>query len=90
MKPDGNKGLTADQAKMIEGAITFSTESCEEVMTKIKKVNFMLTLDQILTFETLKKIKEIGFSRIPVCEKGGSKLIIAFLLTKSLIGLDTS
>ena len=33
--PDGVEGLTADQAKMIEGAITFSTEACEEVMTKI-------------------------------------------------------
>jgi len=87
---DEDTGLTENQVKIIEGALTFSTEACQEVMTKIDKVDFMLTLDQVITFETLKKIKEIGFSRVPVCEKDGSKLIIAFLLTKSLIGLDCS
>jgi CBS domain containing-hemolysin-like protein len=51
--PEGIDGLTQEQAKMIEGAITFQQEPCEEVMTKISKVNFMLTLDSVVTAETL-------------------------------------
>lgn len=42
---------------MIEGAITFQTEACEEVMTKIEKVAFSLELDQVLSSETMKQIK---------------------------------
>ena len=59
-------------------------------MTKIEKVKFMLELDQVLSAETMKQIKEIGYSRIPIRENGSSNQIVAFLLTKSLIGLDTS
>jgi CBS domain containing-hemolysin-like protein len=38
----------------------------------------------------LNDIRENGYSRIPIAEKGNLNKIIAFLLTKSLIGLDTS
>lgn len=75
---------------MIEGAITFQEERCEEVMTKINKVTFTLELESVLNSETLKKIKSLGYSRIPIVESGNDGVIIAMLLTKSLIGLDTS
>jgi len=38
----------------------------------------------------LDNIRENGYSRIPITEDGNFNKIIAFLLTKSLIGLDTS
>ena len=38
--PEGIDGLTGEQAKMIEGAITFQTEPVEKVMTGIHKVRY--------------------------------------------------
>lgn len=87
--PEGIDGLTQDQARMIEGAITFQQEPCEEVMTKISKVTFTLTLDSIVTAETLNLIRDNGYSRIPIVEtEGEQNTIIAFLLSKSLVGLE--
>lgn len=88
--PDGIDGLTYDQARMIEGAITFQQEPCEEIMTKIARVNFVLSLDQVITNDTLRQIRVNGYSRIPIVESQEEIVIIAFLLTKSLVGLDTS
>lgn len=88
--PDGIDGLTYDQARMIEGAITFHQDTCEEIMTKIARVNFVISLDQVITNDTLRQIRENGYSRIPVVESQDEIVIIAFLLTKSLVGLDTS
>ena len=87
---DGIDGLTIEQAKMIEGAITFQEEPCDEVMTKISRVKFTLELDAVLDSACLKRIKSDGHSRIPIIGNGNDCYIIAYLLTKSLIGLDTS
>lgn len=90
--PTGVEGLSIDQAKMIEGALTFQQEKCEEIMTKITKVDFTITLDTVMDSEKLKQINRNGYSRIPVVsnEKDEGHLIFAFLLAKSLVGLDTS
>jgi len=45
--PEGIDGLTQEQAKMIEGAITFQQEPCEEVMTKSQKLILCLLLTQL-------------------------------------------
>lgn len=88
--PEGIDGLTAEQAKMVEGAITFQAVPCEEVMTKIGKVTFTLTMETVLTAKALNDIRENGFSRIPICKDGNRNQIVAFLLTKSLVGIDTN
>ncbi len=88
--PDGIDGLTAEQAKMVEGAITFQAVPCEEVMTKIGKVTLTLTMETVLTAKALNDIRENGFSRIPICKDGNRNQIVAFLLTKSLVGIDTN
>ena len=75
---------------MIEGAINFHQEPCEEVMTKLTKVKFTLDLDAVLDVDCLKRIKQDGHSRIPIVANGCESYIIAYLLTKSLIGLDTA
>jgi len=59
-------------------------------MTKISKVTFALELDAVLTSAMLKRIKSLGYSRIPIVQAGNETMIIAMLLTKSLIGLDIS
>ena len=86
--PQGIQGLTGEQTKMVEGCITFQTATCGEVMTSISKVRFTLTMETILNEEMLIRIKQNGFSRIPIIKDGDNNLIVAVLLTKSLIGLD--
>lgn len=88
--PEGVDGLSADQAKMIEGAITFQTEVVSSVMSPIKKIDYMITMDTVLDEATLEKIFKNGYSRIPVIKDGNQHLIIGILLAKSLIGLDGS
>jgi CBS domain containing-hemolysin-like protein len=75
---------------MIEGAITFQSVPCEEIMTKISRVTYTLEMETVLSTQVLNEIRENGYSRIPICEGGNINKIVAFLLTKSLIGLDTS
>lgn len=74
---------------MVEGAITFQAVPCEEVMTKIGKVTFTISMETVLDNKVLNSIRENGFSRIPICKEGNRNQIIAFLLTKSLVGIDT-
>lgn len=59
-------------------------------MTSIAKVNFTIEMDTVLSQDVLKKIRDVGYSRIPIIMNGNKNLIIAILLSKSLIGLDTS
>ena len=84
------QGLGADQANIIEGALTINTAKTEEVMTSFDKVELILSLDQVMTKELLLKIKDNGFSRIPVKTNQNTRFIIGVLLSKSLIGLDVS
>lgn len=64
--PEGIDGLTAAQAKMIEGAITFQGVPCVEVMTKLFKVTYFVSMKTVLNQQVLDEIRENGFSRIPV------------------------
>lgn len=86
--PEGVDGLSSDQAKMIEGAITFQTEVVSSVMSPIKKIDYMITMETVLDEATLDKILNNGYSRIPVIKDGNKHLIIGILLAKSLIGLE--
>lgn len=85
--PEGIQGLTHEQAKIVEGAITFQEVACHEVMTKIDRVKYTLTMDRVMDTKTLKEIKINGFSRVPIIH---DDVIIGILLTKSLIGIDPS
>lgn len=46
--PSGIDGLTGNQAKIIEGAITFQEEAVEKVMTPFNKVSYSLTMDTVV------------------------------------------
>jgi CBS domain containing-hemolysin-like protein len=55
---------------MIEGAITFQAVPCEEVMTRIAKVQYTLNMETVMDSKVLNEIRENGFSRIPICKDG--------------------
>ena len=88
--PEGVEGLSHEQAKMIEGAITYASVTCDEIMTSVAKINFTLEMDTALTSDVLQYIRDIGYSRIPIVENGDKNKIIGVLLTKSLIGVNSS
>ena len=54
-------------------------------MTGIDKVQ-ILTLDTILSYAMLEKIRKNGFSRVPVSFTPDKKTIFGILLAKSLVG----
>jgi len=88
-KPEDIEGLDNMQGRMIEGALTLKDSDCSQIMTGMEKVT-CLNLDTVLDKKTITVIKKIGFSRIPITYNAESKLIVAILLTKSLIGYESS
>jgi len=53
-------------------------------------VEFTVSLDTILDQQLLQRIREVGFSRIPVTISDNKHFIVGILLTKSLIGINVS
>lgn len=43
--PEGINGLSEEQARMIEGALTFQEATCQEVMSPVSSVDFTLEMD---------------------------------------------
>mmetsp|Transcript_1360 Transcript_1360/g.2227 ORF Transcript_1360/g.2227 Transcript_1360/m.2227 type:complete len:525 (+) Transcript_1360:774-2348(+) len=79
--------LDEDQAKMMGGALDYSSKVVKDVMTPADKI-FMLPVDQVLDFTTMTKIFRAGYSRIPVCEENDPNKIVGLLFTKDLILID--
>ena len=85
---EGIDGLTPEQAKIIEGAITFQTVPCNDVMTNIGKVDLMLGFNTVVDEKCMEDIRRDGKSRIPICLNDDKNKIVAFLLAKSVVGVD--
>ena len=79
------QGLENDQARMIAGALQFTTAKTSEIMTGMEKVQ-IFTLDTVLNRATLDRIKQTGFSRIPISFTTDKCLVCGILLAKSLVG----
>ncbi len=77
--------IDADEERIIKGALHFSETKVEQIMTK-KDVVFKLDIRTTLDIRVLNKIKEKGFTRIPVY-KDNENNIVGILYTKQLIGL---
>lgn len=56
-----------------------------EIMSTINNV-VIVHMDTILNDDTLEKLKQIGFSRIPISYSANQKSVFGILLTKSLVG----
>jgi len=79
--------LDSDEVAIISGALKLKKIKVDQIMTRIEDV-FMLPIDCVLNRETIKRIIEKGYSRIPVYEFGDRKQIVALILAKDLALLD--
>jgi len=50
---DGITGISADQARIVEGALSYQSVQCEEIMTSAKKVTLTLDMDTVFTSKLL-------------------------------------
>jgi CBS domain containing-hemolysin-like protein len=85
--PDGVEGLDDSLTNMMTGALMIGEAKIQEILTPIYKVT-ELYLDTKINSETIKKIEQIGFSRIPVAFSEENPVIVGILLVKSLIVIE--
>jgi CBS domain containing-hemolysin-like protein len=71
---------------MMTGAMGLSKVPINEIYTPISKVK-ILTLDTKMNTKTIKKILELGFSRIPIAYSKKNKVIVGILLVKTLLAI---
>lgn len=71
---------------MMTGAMGLSKVQISEIYTPISKVK-ILTLDTKMNTKTIKKILELGFSRIPISYSKKNQVIVAILLVKTLLAI---
>ncbi|MEL6925990.1 MAG: CNNM domain-containing protein [Bacteroidota bacterium] len=84
---DAEEGeIDEDEERIMLGALAFSDMTARMVATP-RTVVFSLPQDQALDNSTLQRIREKGFSRIPVFEEDPDD-ISGVLLVKDLVGLD--
>jgi metal transporter CNNM len=74
--------LTHEETTILAGALDFGTKTVEQVMTPLDKV-FMLSIDDVLSRETITRILNAGYSRVPVYQDKPSN-IVALLFVKDL------
>ena len=79
--------LDSDEVAIISGALKLKKIKVDQIMTRIEDV-FMLPIECMLDRETIKRIIEKGYSRIPVYELNDRKQIVALILAKDLALLD--
>lgn len=77
--------LDSDEQKIILGALEYSDKKAGEVMT-YRDDCFLISADTVLTESILRRIKNEGYSRIPVFEER-KRNIVGILYTKDLITL---
>ena len=63
--PEGIQGLDVSTVNMMTGAMTLNQVPLKEIYTPMSKVT-ILHLDTKIDAHTVKKILDLGFSRIPV------------------------
>ncbi len=78
--------LDNDEVEIIRGALQLSEKRVADIMLPIKSV-FWLTPDTVLSPETIRKIKKVGRSRIPIFDHSLSKCS-GILLMKDLVDID--
>jgi len=77
--------VDADEEKIIEGALSYSNKTAEQVMTP-RTVVYALEIDSVLDKKLLEEIKEEGFTRIPVFKETIDD-VVGLLYVKDLINI---
>jgi metal transporter CNNM len=80
------QGIGEKEYKIISGALDFNKKKVREVMTKLENV-FMLEKNAHLDFETIARIAQEGFSRIPIYENEREN-VVGLLHVKDFTLLD--
>lgn len=78
--------LDKDEVNIISGVLEMRKKTVADVMTPIEDV-YMLPIDSIMDFETISKIMDSGYSRIPVFEEDRTN-ILSVLYIKDLAFVD--
>ena len=78
--------LDENELQIISGALDFNKKKVREIMTPLTDV-FMLEVDSRLDFETIAKISQEGYSRIPVYQ-GTRENVVGLLHVKDFTLLD--
>ncbi|NQV90321.1 DUF21 domain-containing protein [Candidatus Uhrbacteria bacterium] len=85
---DPRSVVDADEERIILGALRFSERTAREVMTPYEEV-FSLAVGDTVGEKLLHKIREEGFTRIPVYSEDEDN-IVGLLFVKDLLGLEGS
>lgn len=88
LRPEDIEGLGLNEAKYIEGVLTFHKTDMENIMTDFSNVTLTVDLTDLVDFDLVEKIRLNGFTRIPVTFGHNKHCVIGILLAKSLLGLD--
>jgi len=81
-----DSGIDRDEARIVRGALTFGDQKIRQVMTPLKDV-LMLKGDDIIDHKLTHRLREAGYSRIPVYGTDKSD-INGILYAKDLVVLD--
>lgn len=79
--------LDKDEVNIISGVLEMRKKTVGDVMTPIEDA-YMLPIESIMDFETISKIMDSGYSRIPVYEEDDRKNISSVLYIKDLAFVD--
>ena len=81
-------GINETQTKFIKGALEMDQRDISVIGKHISEI-FTVSMDDVVTKDTLKLIKKKGYSRVPVCySQEKQNHIVGYLLTRSLIGVE--
>ncbi|KAF5837766.1 hypothetical protein DUNSADRAFT_3909 [Dunaliella salina] len=76
--------LSADETKVITGALDLTNKIAYRSMTPLDKV-FMLSTDDVLNDRMLRAIVESGHSRVPIHRAGDKSDLVGLILVKELL-----
>lgn len=82
-KESSKSSIESNEEKIILGALSFSDKTAEDILTP-RSVVFFLNENTLINEDLLEKIKDSGFTRIPIYRKSIDK-IIGTLHSKDLI-----
>ncbi len=77
--------IDADEERIVKGALSYSHRIAEQVMTP-RTVVFALSIDETLSDKLLSRIKDEGFTRIPIFKESIDN-VIGILYVKDLINI---
>jgi len=85
-KNEKTSPIDGDEERIIKGALTFSDKKVKEIMTPKSKI-FALEKEDKLSTKLIQKIKNTGFSRVPIYSSKFDNMIDV-LLVKNLVGYE--